>query len=116
MPIQKEAVYRIDPKSEQSHRRNIQAERALFQPGLLKLYAADTGASHYSEATREIKVWNATAKNTLAGGKTFASMKLETKGKVLEGGADGIRCDKDGNLGQAPVGRVMVLTGCMFSN
>ena len=25
-------------------------------------------------------------------------MKLETKGKVLEGGADGIRCDKDGNL------------------
>ena len=41
---------------------------------------------------------NVTAENTLAGGKTFASMKLETKGKVLEGGADGIRCDKDGNL------------------
>ena len=40
-----------------------------FSPDYSKLYVADTGASHYSEAPREIKVWNVTAKNTLAGGK-----------------------------------------------
>ena len=101
MPIQKEAVYRIDPKSGKVSKVTdeiFKPNGLCFSPDYSKLYVADTGASHYPEAPREIKVWNVTDKNTLAGGKTFASMKLETEGKVLEGGADGIRCDKDGNL------------------
>ena len=31
-------------------------------------------------------------------GKPFASMEMEVDGKVLKGGADGIKCDEDGNI------------------
>ena len=119
MPIQKEAVYRIDPKSGKVSKATdeiFKPNGLCFSPDYSKLYVADTGASHYPEAPREIKVWNVTAKNTLAGGKTFASMKLETKGKVLEEERMESVATRTETFGRAPVGRVMVLTVCMFSN
>ena len=100
-PIQKEAVYRIDPKSGIIRKVTDEIYKPnglCFSPDYSKLYVSDTGSSHYPEAKREIKVWKVTNKNTLTDGKSFASMKLEFEGKALEGGADGIRCDKDGNL------------------
>ncbi len=101
MPIQKEAVYRIDPKTGKVAKVTdeiFKPNGLCFSPDYSKLYVADTGASHYPGAPKEIKVWKVTAKNTLAEGRTFASMKLESGDKVLDGGADGIRCDVDGNL------------------
>ena len=114
MPIQKEAVYRIDPKSGKVSKAPMKysPNGLCFSPDYSKL-AVDTGASTI-RGTQEIKVWNALQEHP-CGGKTFASMKLETKARFW-GGADGIRCDKDETFGRALVGRVMVLTVCMFSN
>jgi gluconolactonase len=100
-PIQKEAVYRIDPKSGKVSKVTdelFKPNGLCFSPDYSKLYVSDTGASHYPDAQREIKVWQVTPKMTLAEGKTFTSMKLELDGKTVQGQADGIRCDKDGNL------------------
>jgi len=64
-----------------------------FSPDYKKLYVADTGATHYEQAAREIKVWDV-VDGKLRNGRTFASMALDGK----EGLADGIRCDVDGNV------------------
>ena len=69
-----------------------------FSPDYKKLYVADTGKSHYPDAKEIIKVWDVVDESKLAGGKTFASMKLEVDGEVKAGFADGIRCDVDGNI------------------
>jgi gluconolactonase len=64
---------------------------------------ADTGASHYDDAPKNIKVWDVVDDKKLAKGREFASMKLKMKGpdgKTVEkaGFSDGIRCDEDGNI------------------
>ena len=105
-PFQKEAIYRIDGKTGQL---NLVADDIFkpngicFSPDYKKLYVADTGASHYPNAPRNIKVWDVVNETKLANGREFASMKLTMKasdGKSTEkaGFADGIRCDVDGNV------------------
>ena len=100
-PYQKEAVYRIDGKS----LKLFQVTSEIFKPNGLcfspkydKLYVADTGASHYDNAPRNIKVWDVVDETKLANGKQFASMMLKIDGKEVGGFADGIRCDVDGNI------------------
>jgi gluconolactonase len=56
----------------------------------------DTGASHYPDAPRNIKVWDVVDGRTLAKGREFASMALNGFDKA--GFADGIRADVDGNV------------------
>ena len=126
-PYQKEAVYRIDGKTlkiEKVTDEIFKPNGLCFSPDYKKLYVADTGASHYPEAPKNIKVWDVVEEKKLAGGKEFASMKLKihqkyTTLKFLEnhvppnvaeerqqvavneekaGFADGIRCDIDGNI------------------
>lgn len=95
----KEAVYRIDGASGtmQMVTDEIYKPNGLcFSPDYRKLYVADTGASHYPEAPREIKVWEVADGRSLRKGKTFASMKLD--GFEQAGNADGIRCDTEGNI------------------
>jgi gluconolactonase len=62
------------------------------------LFVADTGASHYSDAKEQIKVWDVVEESKLANGREFASMELEVDGEVKAGFADGIRADVDGNI------------------
>ena len=109
-PIQKEAVYRIDAKTGKI----TKLTEEIFKPNGLcfshdykKLYVADTGSSHYPEAPKNIKVWDIVDGVSLKNGREFASMKLEMEeegkdGKTTKvtkaGMADGIRCDKDGNI------------------
>jgi gluconolactonase len=69
-----------------------------FSPDYKKLYVADTGASHYPEAPRNIKVWDVVDGKKLAHGREFTSMALEIDGEEKAGFADGIRCDIDGNI------------------
>ncbi|MFP6619722.1 MAG: SMP-30/gluconolactonase/LRE family protein, partial [Pirellulaceae bacterium] len=64
---------------------------------------ADTGASHYPDAVRDIKVWDVVDGTKLANRKIFTSMDLEMEdedgNKVTKAGfADGIRADTDGNI------------------
>jgi len=105
-PYQKEAVYRIDGKTLQIEKVTdeiFKPNGLCFSPDYKKLYVADTGASHYPDAPKNIKVWDIVDEQKLVHGREFASMKLEMpdgNGNLVTkaGLADGIRCDVDGNL------------------
>ncbi|MEY4176733.1 MAG: Gluconolactonase precursor [Planctomycetota bacterium] len=96
----KEAIYRIDPKTGKIDKvaDDIFKPNGLcFSPDYKKLYVADTGASHYPNAPKNIKVWDVVDGTRLNGaGREFASMKLD--GFAEAGFADGIRADVDGNV------------------
>src|SRR5438105_7885004 len=93
----KEAVYRIDPKK--GHMEKVlddmfKPNGLCFSPDYKKLYVAETGASHYKEAPKNMRVYDIVDGKTVKDGREFASM--EYKGKA--GFADGIRADVDGNI------------------
>jgi gluconolactonase len=94
----KEAVYRIDGQSGQIALVTdeiFKPNGLCFSPDYKKLYIADTGATHYPSAPRNIKVWDVADGNTQRNGKQYASMDMPGKGAGL---ADGIRADIDGNI------------------
>ena len=102
----KEAVYRIDGKTGAMTMVTdeiFKPNGLCFSPDYKKLYIADTGATHYAKAPREIKVWDVDGAK-LKNGRSFFSMVQSytpTGGTPLSGGqglADGIRCDMDGNV------------------
>jgi gluconolactonase len=100
----KEAIYRIDPsgKIEKVADEIFKPNGICFSPDYKKLYVADTGASHYKDAPKNIKIWDVEGK-LLKNGREFCSMELEMKqpnGATVKkaGFADGIRCDTDGNV------------------
>jgi hypothetical protein len=78
------------------------------------LYAADTGASHYPDAQKNIRVWDVVDGKKLANGREFASMNLEmADGAVKAGFADGIRADIMATSGPVQAGWVPGMTACM---
>lgn len=124
-PYQKEAIYRIDAQTLKLSKvaDDIYKPNGLcFSPDYKKLYAADTGASHYPDAPKNIRVWDINDEKKLVNGREFASMKLAMPVTLTEsqtaqakkelgaeanigtttedkaGFADGIRCDEDGNI------------------
>jgi gluconolactonase len=89
----KEAVYRIDPKTAQLslvtddlHKPN----GLCFSPDYSQLYVADTGGT----GPRGIHAYGVIDATRLGAGRRFCDMELDGK----SGGADGIRCDVDGNV------------------
>jgi gluconolactonase len=109
----KEAVYRIDGQSgklEKMTDEPFKPNGLCFSPDYKKVYVAETGASHYEKAPRNIWVFDVLDDGKKLGKMhEFASMKMTLKAKKVEGGftprgeevagfADGIRCDTDGNL------------------
>lgn len=93
----KEAVYRIDAKTGKIDKVTDEIYKPnglCFSPDYKKLYVADTGASHYADAPKNIKVWDIVSSKRLANGREFTSMELDGKA----GFADGIRADVDGNI------------------
>lgn len=106
-PYQKESVYRIDGKTlkiEKVTDEIFKPNGLCFSPDYKKLYVADTGASHYPDAPKNIKVWDIVDDKNLVKGREFASMKFtvdrgnQRLSKEVAGMADGIRCDVDGNI------------------
>ncbi len=100
-PLQKEAVYRIDANSGKITKLTdeiFKPNGLCFSADYKKLYVADTGASHYDDAPKNIKVWDIEAGKKIKNGREFASMSLEIDGEEKAGFADGIRADKDGNI------------------
>jgi gluconolactonase len=96
----KEAIYHIDPSSTKVTMVTdeiFKPNGLCFSPDYKKLYAADTGSSHYPNAPKNIKVWDVEG-NKLTNGREFTSMAMEVNGKTVAGLADGIRCDQDGNI------------------
>jgi gluconolactonase len=121
---QKEAVYRIDPATAKVERVTdeiFKPNGLCFSPDYKKLYVADTGASHYKAAPKNIKVWDVDGAK-LKNGREFCSMKMDfhaMKSRAVQlgmggevrvtaddiapdntvaGMADGIRCDTEGNV------------------
>ena len=97
----KEAVYRIDSntaKIDLVTDEIFKPNGLCFSPDYKRLYVVDTGASHYPQAPRNIKVWDVIDGKRLSKGVEFASMKLKTKDGELIGGSDGIRADVEGNI------------------
>ncbi len=95
----KEAVYRIEAgsgKMEVVTDELFKPNGLCFSPDYRKLYVADTGASHFPDAEREIRVWDVDNRRSLRNGRSFASMRMD--GFDQAGLADGIRCDRDGNI------------------
>jgi gluconolactonase len=92
----KEAVYRLDKTGKMTLVTDevYKPNGLCFSPDYKMLYVADTGATHYPEAPKTIKVFDVTGTG-LARGRQFVSMELPGKGAGL---ADGIRCDVDGNV------------------
>lgn len=94
----KEAVYRVEPKSGKMDLVTdeiFKPNGLCFSPDYKKLYVADTGATHYEKAPREIKVWDVADGKSLRNGRTFVSMVIPGLGGGL---ADGIRADVEGNV------------------
>ena len=99
----KEAVYRIDPTSGKLAKVTddlFKPNGLCFSPDYKTLYIADTGASHYPEAPRNIRCYDVVDGTKLARGREFTSMKLVMPGAGGEkaGFADGIRADVEGNI------------------
>jgi gluconolactonase len=93
----KEAVYRIDKggKMELVLDEMYKPNGLCFSPDYTQLYIADTGATHYPKAPKEIRVYEVLNGKKLGKGRRFVSMELKDKGAGL---ADGIRADIDGNI------------------
>ncbi|GBD37621.1 Gluconolactonase [bacterium HR36] len=93
----KEAIYRIDPhtgKIEKMTDEMYKPNGLCFSPDYKLLYVAETGASHYEKAPRNILVFEVKDGKKLGKGREFTSMELDGKAGL----ADGIRCDVDGNV------------------
>ena len=98
-----EAVYRIDPKSGKMEKvvgrdQMFKPNGLCFSPDYKKVYIAETGASHYEKAPKNIMMFDIVDGKKLANGKQFCSMEMEIKGEKKAGFADGIRADVDGNI------------------
>jgi len=87
-----EAVYRIDPGTGKLDLATDELEKPnglCFSPDYRMLYVADTGVS-----PGVIRAYDVVDGKKLQGSRLFCSMELDGK----RGGADGIRCDVDGNV------------------
>ena len=97
----KEAVYRIDPTTGKLAKVTddlFKPNGLCFSPDYKTLYIADTGASHYPEAPRNIRAYDVVDATKLARGREFVSMKMTMPDGEKAGFADGIRCDAEGNV------------------
>ena len=98
-----EAVYRIDPKTLKMEKvvgrdQMFKPNGLCFSPDYKKVYIAETGASHYDNAPKNIMVFDVIDGVKLGKGREFASMKLTMGANDFAGFADGMRADIYGNI------------------
>lgn len=94
----KEAVYRVDGKTGKIDKVTddlYKPNGLCFSPDYKKLYVCDSGATHYPDAPKNIRVYEVVNETGLRNGKQFISTELAGKGAGI---ADGMRADADGNI------------------
>jgi gluconolactonase len=94
----KEAVYRVDGKTGKIDKVTddlYKPNGLCFSPDYKKLYICDSGATHYPDAPKNIRVYEVVNETGLRNGKQFISTELAGKGAGI---ADGMRADADGNI------------------
>lgn len=95
-PLQKEAIYRIDPQSGAVTKladQPFKPNGLCFSHDYKILYVADTGVSHYPDAKPIIWAFDVDG-TKLANPRTFVDMRMDGKFALC----DGLRCDEDGNV------------------
>ena len=95
-PFIKEAIYRIDAQTgviKKVADEPFKPNGMCFSHDYTKVYVADTGASHYPDATSQIWVYDVDGEG-LTNPRVFATTELDGQ----SGFADGLRCDEDGNV------------------
>ena len=86
-------VYRLDPETGKAvvvADDFAKPNGLCFSPDEQRLYIVDSGVTHDETAPSNIRVFDVVDKKKLRGGREFIDMK--------PGFADGVRCDRDGNL------------------
>jgi gluconolactonase len=86
-------VYRLDPitgKATVVADDFAKPNGLCFSPDEKRLYIVDTGVTHDEKAPSHIRAFDVVDGKRLKGGRQFIDMK--------PGFADGVRCDRDGNL------------------
>jgi gluconolactonase len=86
-------VYRLNPETGEASLVTDEVEKPnglCFSPDYATLYVADTGASHKPDHPRHILAFDVVESARLRSRRVFYDMG--------DGGADGIRCDVDGNV------------------
>lgn len=93
----KEAVYRVDKTGQVTMVTDelYKPNGICFSPDYKKVYVCDTGATHYPDAPKNIKVYDVAGGKALRNGRQYISMEMSGKGAGM---ADGIRADTDGNI------------------
>ena len=94
---------RQNRQAQPSHRRNLLLNGLCFSPDYKKPHAADTGASHYKEAKKQIKALDVADEKTLKTDEPSPPWNWKSPAD-LRRMADGIRCDADGNACPPPDG------------
>ena len=108
----KEAVYHIDKtgKVDKVADDLYKPNGLCFSPDYKKLYVADSGSTHYPQAPKIVQVYDVADGKSLSNSKRAFSMELssaelapldsDVKSRLRTGAgfADGIRCDKQGNI------------------
>jgi gluconolactonase len=94
-PYIKEAIYRIDASGrvDKVADEPFKPNGLCFSPDYRRLYAADTGRSHYEQARNVIWAWDVDG-TRLRNPRPLVDMTYEGR----SGFADGIRCDVAGNI------------------
>ena len=104
-PFQKEAIYRIDAQTGDIAKVTDEIYKPnglCFSHDYTKLYAADTGASHYPGAPQDIKVWDIDGTTSLKNTRQFTTMEFERQGRLCRRHPGGRRRQ---HLGQRRLGR-----------
>jgi gluconolactonase len=109
-------VYRVDPSTGAVTvvaDDFVRPNGIAFSPDERELYVSDTGASHYPDGPRHIRVFDVADNGTLSGGDVFATctagffdgFRFDTDGRLWTSAGDGVHCfDPDGTL----IGKILV--------
>jgi gluconolactonase len=109
-------VYRVDPTTGAitiAAGDFVRPNGIAFSTDERKLYVSDTGASHYPDGPRHIRVFDVADDGKLSGGEVFATctngffdgFRFDTEGRLWTSAGDGVHCyDPDGTL----IGKILV--------
>jgi gluconolactonase len=103
-------VYRVDPDSGEAWIAAydfVKPNGLAFSPDERRLFVSDTGATHFEDGPRHIRVFDVGDDGTLAGGEVFATstaglfdgFRFDADGRLWTSAGDGVHCfDADGTL------------------